>query len=175
LPDVLTLPAIPVFFLAGFGTHFAPWQERAIGAVAGYVAVRLISDGYYYLRGREGLGLGDGKLLSVIGATLGYKALPPIVFFASLFGIVVSVPLLLWMRKKQPAPVAADATVVAVDIAAVEGAGAPSEGTSPPEAPTDAVRFTQVPFGPFLALGALFFLLMGDVLWGWINALLTPQ
>jgi len=170
LPDVLTLPSIPVFFLAGFGTHVVTWQERAIGAAAGYVAVRLISDGYYYLRGREGLGLGDGKLLAVIGATLGYKALPPIVFFASLFGILVSVPLLLWMRKKRPAVVAPVVVQEATPVVAV----ALAEGATPPEAASDEVRFTQVPFGPFLALGALFFLLMGDVLWGWIYGFLTP-
>ncbi len=171
LPDILTLPSIPVFFLAGFGTHVATWQERAIGAVAGYVAVRLISDGYYYLRGREGLGLGDGKLLAVIGATLGYKALPPIVFFASLFGILVSVPLLLWMRKKRPVVVAEVAVVP--DVSVVPDV-APSEPTTPPEATSTEVRYAQVPFGPFLALGALFFLLMGDVLWGWIYGFLTP-
>ena len=76
LPDVITLPSIPIFFLAGFATGDVPWLERLIGAAAGYLAVRIIADGYYYLTGREGLGLGDGKLLAVIGALLGWRALP---------------------------------------------------------------------------------------------------
>lgn len=166
LPDVLTLPAIPVFFLAGFGTHLVPWSERAIGAIGGYLVIRVVSDGYFYLRGREGLGLGDAKLLAVIGATLGWKALPAIVFFASLLGVLVGVPALLWARR-------ADAP----RTTSSGSAGEPPPGPEPDEAappstgdavdePTDPrLRFAQVPFGPFLALGALAFLLLADRVW----------
>ncbi|HEY5282986.1 MAG TPA: prepilin peptidase, partial [Polyangia bacterium] len=77
LPDGITLPSVVVFFLGGFATGDVAWLERAIGAVAGYALVRLIADVYYYSTGREGLGLGDGKLLAAMGALLGWKALPP--------------------------------------------------------------------------------------------------
>ena len=80
LPDVITLPAIPMLFLAGFGAHDADWLERLIGAAAGYLFFRLIADFYYYVLKREGLGLGDGKLLALIGAVLGWRALPFVVF-----------------------------------------------------------------------------------------------
>ncbi len=80
LPDVITLPAIPILYLAGFGAHGAGWIERLIGAAAGYLVFRLIADFYYYVLKREGLGLGDGKLLAVVGAVLGWKALPFVVF-----------------------------------------------------------------------------------------------
>jgi leader peptidase (prepilin peptidase)/N-methyltransferase len=69
--------------------------------VAGYAVVRLIADAYYYSTGREGLGLGDGKLLAAMGALLGWKALPPIVFSASFIGIMVSIPVLLVQRRKR--------------------------------------------------------------------------
>ena len=80
LPDVITLPPIPILYLAAFGAHGAGWLERLIGAAAGYLFFRLIADFYYYVLKREGLGLGDGKLLAVIGAVLGWRALPFVVF-----------------------------------------------------------------------------------------------
>jgi leader peptidase (prepilin peptidase)/N-methyltransferase len=90
-----------VFFLAGFGTGDVSWLDRLIGGAAGYLAVRIISDGYYYITGREGLGLGDGKLLAVIGVVLGWRALPVVVFSASFIGVLVSVPILLVQRRRQ--------------------------------------------------------------------------
>ncbi len=138
LPDSITLPSIAVFFLAGFGAQLVPWHERAIGAAAGYLAVRIIADGYYYLTGREGLGLGDGKLLAVVGATLGWRSLPVVVFGASLLGIAVAVPALLLARRQASAAAGPDV---------------------PP------VRRTEVPFGPFLSLSALIYLFVGDVIW----------
>jgi leader peptidase (prepilin peptidase) / N-methyltransferase len=95
LPDVITLPAIAVLYLSGFGAHDAGWLERLIGAAAGYVFFRLIADIYYYVLKREGLGLGDGKLLAVIGAVLGWKALPFVVFVGSLLGALVTIPVAL--------------------------------------------------------------------------------
>ena len=40
LPDVITLPAIPIFFVSGFATHHVPWLHRLIGAAAGYLFLR---------------------------------------------------------------------------------------------------------------------------------------
>ncbi len=100
LPDVITLPAIPILYLAGFGAHGAGWIERLIGAAAGYLVFRLIADFYYYVLKREGLGLGDGKLLAVVGAVLGWKALPFVVFGAAFTGAAVSVPVALISRRR---------------------------------------------------------------------------
>jgi len=132
LPDVITLPAIAVFFVAGFGVHEATWVARLIGAAAGYLFVRLIADFYYYVLKREGLGLGDGKLLALIGVALGWKALPLVVFAGSILGSLISVPVLLATRRRR----AAD----------------------------ESLRDVQVPFGPFLALGALVYLFAGRVI-----------
>jgi leader peptidase (prepilin peptidase)/N-methyltransferase len=148
LPDVITLPSIPVFFLAAFAVNDVPWLSRLIGVAVGYGIVRLISDGYYYLTGREGLGLGDGKLLAGVGALLGWRAFVVVIFLASFLGILVSVPVLLLTRKKAPAQ--------------------PVEAT-PEGAPAPSVRHTPIPFGPFLALSAVVYLLCGgDALWTWL-------
>ena len=129
LPDVITLPAIAVFFVAGFGVHEVPWLARLIGAAAGYLFVRLIADFYYYVLKREGLGLGDGKLLALIGVALGWKALPMVVFAGSILGSLISIPVVLVTRRRS------------------------RDGQS--------LRDVQVPFGPFLALGALVHLFAG--------------
>jgi len=39
LPDAITLPSIPIFFVAAFAAHDVPWLPRAIGAAAGYLLV----------------------------------------------------------------------------------------------------------------------------------------
>ena len=146
LPDVITLPAIPIFFLAAAGAHETSWAERAIGLAAGYLFVRLVADAYYYILKREGMGLGDGKLLAMMGAALGWKALPFIIFAGSFLGAAISIPLLLWARRhprKAPAP-------------APEGEAPEGE-----EADTSLGR-VQVPFGPFLSLGAVLYLFVGQ-------------
>jgi leader peptidase (prepilin peptidase) / N-methyltransferase len=100
LPDVITLPAIPILYLAAFGAHGADWLQRLIGAAAGYLLFRLIADFYFYVLKREGLGLGDGKLLAVIGAVLGWRALPFVVFVGAIVGALCSIPIALVTRLR---------------------------------------------------------------------------
>lgn len=165
LPDVLTLPSIPLFFAAGFGAALVPWHERLIGAFAGYVFLRLISDFYWHVLKREGMGLGDAKLLAVVGAVLGWKALPFALFIAALAGVAVSVPLLLWTRRHTPPTVAAattppnDSTGDAAAPPRSDAAGAEGDRDAPH---LDPLRYAQIPFGPYLALGALFYLFFFD-------------
>jgi leader peptidase (prepilin peptidase)/N-methyltransferase len=91
LPDALTLP------LAFFGFTIGLWAtdviliDRIIGAAIGYVALLAIALSYRALRGRDGLGLGDAKLLSALGAWFGWQALPFILLIASVMAIVVMV------------------------------------------------------------------------------------
>ena len=161
LPDVITLPAIPVLFLGAFGAHAAPWLDRLIGLAAGYLLVRIVADVYYYVRGREGLGLGDGKLLAVVGAVLGWRAIPAVIFMASFTGILVSVPLLL-ARHRSPRP--------PPDPAATPAATPPGSDAGAPEPEPPSIRHTEVPFGPFLSASAIVVLLAGDSLWRWLLA-----
>jgi leader peptidase (prepilin peptidase) / N-methyltransferase len=149
LPDAITLPAIPIFFLSAFGAHDVPWLERAIGVAAGYLFVRLIADFYYYVLKREGMGLGDGKLLAVVGAVLGWKALPIVIFSGSFLGALISIPLVLAARRKGTAATPTPTPTPTEDAA---GEGEPS------------LARVQVPFGPFLALGALIDLFAGPAI-----------
>ncbi len=87
LPDRLTLPLIPAGLavaLAGLGPD---WRERAIGAAAGYLVLGAVALGYRMLRGREGLGGGDPKLLAGLGAWLGWQQLPFVLLGAGLLGL----------------------------------------------------------------------------------------
>lgn len=100
LPDAITLPSIPILYLAAFAAHGPGWAARLIGAAAAYLTFRLIADFYYYVLKREGLGLGDGKLLAMVGAVLGWQALPLIVFAAAFTGAAVSLPVVLIGRRR---------------------------------------------------------------------------
>lgn len=91
LPDVLTLPLL----VAGLATQamLAPEQlpESLVGVLLGYASFRAIATGYRALRAREGLGLGDAKLMAAAGAWLGGSALPNVVLLAALLGILAIV------------------------------------------------------------------------------------
>ena len=110
--------------------------------------MRLIADGYYYILKREGMGLGDGKLLAMMGATLGWKALPPILFAGSFLGAAISLPLLaLARRRARQAP-----------------------GPAPAADAEESLSRVQVPFGPFLALAAILYLFFGEAVWRAVTA-----
>lgn len=84
LPDALTLPLIGAGLAANAAGLFAPFQSALIGAVAGFVTFWAISEIYARVRKREGLGLGDAKLLAAIGAWTGWLMLPVVIFLAAL-------------------------------------------------------------------------------------------
>jgi leader peptidase (prepilin peptidase)/N-methyltransferase len=164
LPDRITLPSVVVFFLGGYATGEVAWLERAIGAAAGYALVRLIADVYYYSTGREGLGLGDGKLLAAMGALLGWKALPPIVFSASFIGIMVSIPVLLMQRRQRTAKATEPAEISVANPAEADGAAMETPLPAEP-----SIRRSEVPFGPFLAASALGYLFLHRQVWLFIE------
>ncbi len=86
LPNALTCTLALAGIAAGF---IAPpdWSERLIGGLAGFGLLWLIGWGYRRLRGREGLGGGDPKLLGAIGLWLGWRMLPFVLVLASLAGL----------------------------------------------------------------------------------------
>lgn len=87
LPDLLTLPLLGLGLAATLLEAPGALLSSIVGALAGYVALRAIDWGYRHLRGREGLGQGDAKLLAAGGAWLGWEALPWVVLFAALLGL----------------------------------------------------------------------------------------
>jgi leader peptidase (prepilin peptidase)/N-methyltransferase len=90
LPDALTLPLIIAGLAAAF--LFSPDQltDRALGAALGYLSLIAIAALYRALRGREGLGGGDAKLLAASGAWLGAAALPQVVLLAALSALATA-------------------------------------------------------------------------------------
>lgn len=88
LPDALTLPLAFLGFTIGLWTTGAVMADRVIGAVAGYSALLMVATGYRSLRRRDGLGLGDAKLLGALGAWFGWQALPFILLLAASLGLV---------------------------------------------------------------------------------------
>lgn len=89
LPDALTLPLALAGLTVGEWASGVPLQDRVIGAAIGYGALLLIAVGYRRLRGRDGLGLGDAKLLGALGGWLGWQALPFILLAASGVGLLM--------------------------------------------------------------------------------------
>ena len=79
LPDVLTLPLIPGGLAVAYALDPALLPAHALGALVGFGAFAVIGILYRRLRGRDGLGLGDAKLLAAAGAWLGWAALPSVV------------------------------------------------------------------------------------------------
>jgi leader peptidase (prepilin peptidase)/N-methyltransferase len=88
LPDVLTLPlAVAGLAVAGLQDP-ARLPDAALGAAAGFAALALVGWAYRRWRGRDGLGLGDAKLLGAGGAWLGAAALPLTVCLAATAALV---------------------------------------------------------------------------------------
>jgi leader peptidase (prepilin peptidase)/N-methyltransferase len=88
LPDVLNLPLLLVGLASAWYQGWPPLLDAAAGAAIGFLAFRLLAFVYRRLRGREGLGEGDAKLLAVAGAWLGWEALGDVVLVAALLGIL---------------------------------------------------------------------------------------
>jgi leader peptidase (prepilin peptidase)/N-methyltransferase len=89
LPDALTLPLAFLGFTIGLWATDVGLTDRVIGAIVGYGALLGLALGYKSLRGRDGLGLGDAKLLGALGAWFGWQALPFLLLIASAMGLVV--------------------------------------------------------------------------------------
>jgi leader peptidase (prepilin peptidase)/N-methyltransferase len=87
LPDAITLPLVPAGLAATFWLAPEALAAHAAGAALGYSAFRGFAWAYRRLRGREGLGQGDAKLLAAAGAWLGWEALPAVVLVAAFAGL----------------------------------------------------------------------------------------
>jgi leader peptidase (prepilin peptidase) / N-methyltransferase len=74
------------------------WWEGLLGIAIGYGVPWLIGEIYYRLRGREGLGLGDGMLLALVGALLGWRGVVFTLFGGSLLGSVIGILVLMRSR-----------------------------------------------------------------------------
>ena len=86
LPDDLTLPLLWGGLLANLFGLFVPLASAVVGAIAGYLVLWVVYWLFKLIRGKEGMGYGDFKLLAALGAWLGWSMLPQIVLVSSVLG-----------------------------------------------------------------------------------------
>ncbi|WP_297353675.1 A24 family peptidase [Paraburkholderia sp.] len=106
LPDSLTLPLLWAGLIVNFNGMFASLHSAVAGAIAGYLVLWVVHWVFKLVRGIEGMGYGDFKLLAALGAWLGWAALPQIVLIAAVTGAVVGLAAT-WrgrMRFEEPLP-----------------------------------------------------------------------
>jgi leader peptidase (prepilin peptidase)/N-methyltransferase len=92
LPNAITLPGIAVGLGTSFASPLVTLPEAIAGAAAGWGIPWLLSAAYRRLRGREGMGMGDLKMLAMVGAFLGWKGVLFTLGAGSILGTVVGVP-----------------------------------------------------------------------------------
>jgi leader peptidase (prepilin peptidase)/N-methyltransferase len=93
LPNAITLPGIVIGFLFSFVT-FPGWRDSLIGILVGGGVLLLIAEGYYRLRREEGLGMGDVKMLAMIGAFMGWPLTLFSLMIASFAGTIIGLGLI---------------------------------------------------------------------------------
>ena len=129
IPDQLSIYPIPFFIAAIFAINsYFPlvgitWKESFLGAFFGGGSLLFITLLWKFIRKKDAMGMGDIKLLALIGAVLGpWPALPMIIFLSSTSAVLFMVPLKIVQNK--------------------------------------SLRFA-LPFGPFLAIGSIIWILHG--------------
>jgi leader peptidase (prepilin peptidase) / N-methyltransferase len=100
LPNVITLPGIVVGVAASFlpGWPVSP-LEALLSAAGGYAVLALFGIAYQKLRGVEGLGQGDWKMVAMLGACLGWRGAVLSLLLASIGGTLVGIVVALWQRS----------------------------------------------------------------------------
>ena len=103
IPNSLTFPLMFIGFVKSFDPNlnelFPNYINSLIGGVFGYGIIWAIIFIYKILRNKEGMGLGDAKLLSAIGFWFGWIAIPFIMFLSSVIALISVVPSLLKNSK----------------------------------------------------------------------------
>ena len=130
LPNVITLPGV----VAGFASSlFLPpgWLDALIGIAVGGGSLLAIGEAYYRFRGEEGLGMGDVKMLAMIGAFLGWQLMLVTLVLSSFLGSIVGVGLIVTKRSDMK---------------------------------------YALPFGTFLAVGAITSSVIGESLLNWYTS-----
>ena len=128
IPDEISLSGIAIGFICSFFLKGHSWLNSLLGILLGGGTLLLVAYAYQRLTGKDGMGGGDIKLLAMMGAFLGWKAVPFIIFASSLVGSLVGISIMLLQKK---------------------------DGK------------LAIPFGPYLAFGALLYIFYGKPLIRW--------
>ena len=108
LPDNLTLPLLWAGLLANVlgAMPSVSLRDAVIGAIAGYLVLWTIYWLFKLIRGKEGMGYGDFKLLAALGAWLGWQMLPLIVLLSSVVGAAIGLSLMVFKGRDHQVPLA---------------------------------------------------------------------
>jgi leader peptidase (prepilin peptidase)/N-methyltransferase len=106
LPDDLTLPLM----WAGIVSAALGWIPVTLtasvgGAVVGYLSLWFVFHAYRLIRGKEGMGAGDFKLLAALGAWMGWQAIPSIILLSSAVGAIVGIALIVFRQHDREVPI----------------------------------------------------------------------
>ncbi len=101
LPDWITFPLIlsGIIFNTLSVHYFCSSSEALLGVLIGYGLIRFVDECYFKFKKQRGIGQGDAKLLAAIGAILGWQGIFPILFFASMLGVIVGLSLIKFKRS----------------------------------------------------------------------------
>lgn len=156
----VTYPSVVVFY--GLGLLVGrTWYDGLVGAAVGYGLPWAIGEIYFRVTGRDGLGLGDSMLLAVIGALLGWQGVVASLFGGSVVGSVIGIAVLLLARRGEEGDDDDEGDDEGDDEAddAPEAAAPVDDAAAGVEADEPSLMRTELPFGPFLAIAAVFYLL----------------
>jgi len=104
IPDSISIPGIVAGVIVTIifnivSTYQITWYDSLIGVIGGGGILYIVAAGFEKLTGKEGMGGGDIKLLAMIGAWMGWRAIPLIILISSLTGSIIGVVALLMAGK----------------------------------------------------------------------------
>lgn len=89
IPNRISLPGIPVFFLLSYWIPQTTWLDALLGILVGGGVLYAVAWVYRLVKGTEGMGMGDVKLLAMIGAVIGWQGVLFTIFVSSAAGTLV--------------------------------------------------------------------------------------
>jgi len=104
LPDDITLPLLWLGLLFNLNVGFTDLKSAVIGAMAGYLVLWCVFWLFKIIRGKEGMGYGDFKLLAAIGAWFGWKLLPAVILLSSTLGAIIGIALIIVTKRGKEVP-----------------------------------------------------------------------
>lgn len=168
IPDEVSLPGAALGLLTVELREAPGPTDAAVGAGMGFLIVQLLFVwAYERVFGRRGMGEGDSKLLMMIGAFVGWQGALFALVAGSLQGLVAAAVAYATGRKLAPEP-SRDHPDREADHADPEAprAGPERDSEADPENEEAPARL-RIPFGPFLALGAIEHLFFGPAIVDW--------
>lgn len=105
LPDSITLPLLWLGILCNYFEMFTSLESSILGTIFGYLAFWFIYILFKITTGKEGMGHGDFKMLSMLGAWLGWQMLPLIIIMSSIVGALIGIVLIIFTSHKKSKPI----------------------------------------------------------------------